>query len=208
MASFNGNIDLLSLNQAQVLTGIDQKNPSRPYVCIPLDMNEIKYEASRATVPSVSAEAPKMVAKLRVNIWPFAEAYKDAIRRRAAERGDSTASVPTHEMQINFSTDYIKSIIKAYPRLVEQVKEANKERTPDIVNQDPLDENSALFRAIQRRMNKRIASLYQPQPKVQQNSAAPAISTFQGQASAYVPPAEGEGFNMEAYTDPNSDLPF
>lgn len=130
MASFNGNIDLLSLNQAQVLTGIDQKNPSRPYVCIPLDMNEIKYEASRATVPSASAEGQKMVAKLRVNIWPFAEAYKDAIRRRAAERGDSTASVPTHEMQINFSTDYIKSIVKAFPRLVEQVKEANKERTP------------------------------------------------------------------------------
>ena len=44
MASFNGNIDLLSLNQAQVLTGLDQKNPQRPYVCIPLDVNEIDAE--------------------------------------------------------------------------------------------------------------------------------------------------------------------
>lgn len=201
MASFNGNIDLLSLNQAQVLTGLDQKNPQRPYVCIPLDMNEIKYEASRQ-------DAQKMQAKLRVNIWPFSEAYKATIRQRAAERGDNAASVPTHEMQINFSIDYIKGIIKQFPRLVEQVKEANKERNPDIVNQDPLDENSALFRAIQRRMNKRIASLYQPQPKAQPVAPAPQFGTFQGQASAYVPPAEGEGFNMEAYCDPNSDLPF
>lgn len=204
MASFNGNIDLLSLNQAQVLTGIDQSKPSRPYVCIPLDVNEIKYETSRTTA-SASVESQKMVAKLRVNIWPFSDAYKDTIRRRAAERGDNSASVPTHEMQINFSTDYIKSIIKAFPKLVEQVKEANKERYPDIVNQDPADENTALFKAIQRRMNKRIASLYQPQPKTQQSAVAPQYNAFQGQTAVYVPAAAEDPFSA-SWED--SDVPF
>ena len=32
MASFNGNIDLLALNGAKVLVGIDEKNKQRPYV--------------------------------------------------------------------------------------------------------------------------------------------------------------------------------
>lgn len=47
MASYNGNIDLLALNGAKVLVGIDEKNKQRPYVCIPLDVNEIRVEASK-----------------------------------------------------------------------------------------------------------------------------------------------------------------
>lgn len=47
MASYNGNIDLLALNGAKVLVGIDEKNAQRPYVCIPIDVNEIRVEASK-----------------------------------------------------------------------------------------------------------------------------------------------------------------
>ena len=47
MASFSGNVDLLALNGAKVLVGIDEKNAKRPYVCIPLDVNEIRVEASK-----------------------------------------------------------------------------------------------------------------------------------------------------------------
>ena len=47
MASFNGNIDLLALNGAKVLVGIDEKKKQRPYVCIPLDVNEIRVETSK-----------------------------------------------------------------------------------------------------------------------------------------------------------------
>ncbi len=156
MASYNGNVDLLSLNGAKVLVGIDEKNKQRPYVCIPIDVNEIRVETSKN-------DASKTQAKLRVNIWPFNEAYKNKIRQSAAERGDTQVSVPTHEMQLSFSTEYVKAVAKAFPKLVEQVKEANKERDPEIVNQDFNDENTHLFRAIRTRMNKRIASLYQPQ---------------------------------------------
>ena len=202
MASYNGNVDLLSLNGAKVLVGIDEKNKQRPYVCIPIDVNEIRVETSKN-------DASKTQAKLRVNIWPFNEAYKNKIRQSAAERGDTQVSVPTHEMQLSFSTDYVKAVAKAFPKLVEQVKEANKEKDPEIVNQDFNDENSHLFKAIRTRMNKRIASLYQPQPTQQQTYPQQAYGSA-GNATAYVPPADGapDYSSMPGYDDPNSDLPF
>lgn len=202
MASFSGNVDLLALNGAKVLVGIDEKNTKRPYVCIPLDVNEIRVEASKN-------DASKTQAKLRVNIWPFNEAYKNKIRQSAAERGDTQVSVPTHEMQLSFSTEYVKAVAKAFPKLVDQVKEANKERDPEIVNQDFNDENSHLFKAIRTRMNKRIASLYQPQTAPQQTYPQQAYGAA-GNATAYVPPAEGgnDYSSMPGYDDPNSDLPF
>ena len=202
MASYNGNVDLLSLNGAKVLVGIDEKNKQRPYVCIPIDVNEIRVETSKN-------DASKTQAKLRVNIWPFNEAYKNKIRQSAAERGDTQVSVPTHEMQLSFSTEYVKAVAKAFPKLVEQVKEANKDKDPDIVKQDFNDENSHLFKAIRTRMNKRIASLYQPQPTAQPTYPQQAYGAA-GNATAYVPPADGapDYSSMPGYDDPNSDLPF
>ena len=202
MASYNGNIDLLALNGAKVLVGIDEKNAQRPYVCIPIDVNEIRVEESKN-------DPSKTQAKLRVNIWPFNEAYKNKIRQRSAERGNTQVSVPTHEMQLSFSTEYVKAVAKAFPKLVEQVKEANKDKDPDIVKQDFNDENSHLFKAIRTRMNKRIASLYQPQPTAQPTYPQQAYGSA-GNATAYVPPADGgnDYSSMPGYDDPNSDLPF
>ena len=202
MASFSGNIDLLSLNGAKVLVGLDEKNAQRPYVCIPIDVNEIRVEASKN-------DASKQVAKMRVIIDPFNDAYKNKIRQSNAERGDTNKSVPTHEMKISYSADYIKAVAKAFPKLVEQVKEANKDKDPDIVKQDFNDENSHLFKAIRTRMNKRIASLYQPQPTAQPTYPQQAYGSA-GNATAYVPPADGgnDYSSMPGYDDPNSDLPF
>ena len=117
MASFSGNIDLLSLNGAKVLIGLDEQNAQRPYVCIPLDVNEIRVETSKN-------DASKQVAKMRVIIDPFNDAYKNKIRQSNAERGDTNKSVPTHEMKISYSADYIKAVAQRFPKLVEQVKEA------------------------------------------------------------------------------------
>ena len=203
MASFNGNIDLLALNGAKVLVGIDEKNKQRPYVCIPLDVNEIRVEASKN-------DASKQNAKLRVNIDPYNEAYKNKIRQSNAERGDTNKSVPTHEMKMSYSADFVKAMAKAFPKLVEQVKEFSKEKDPDIVNQDYNDENTHLFKAIRNRMNKRIASLYQPQFSTAQQSYPQQAYGAAGNATAYVPPADGANdySSMPGYDDPNSDLPF
>ncbi len=204
MASYNGNIDLLSLNGAQVFKGIDTKNPDRVYVCIPADLNEIKVEQAKK-------KPNRTLAKMRVNIWPLNEQYKAKVRQAAQERGDSNVTVPTHEMQLSFSQDHIKMIIAKFPKLVEQVKEANKERDPEIVNQDPTDENTHLFKAIRQRMNKRLAMLYQPQSTTQPQGAYQAPSYAQaGTASAYTPPVEANNdpFAGNDYGADDDALPF
>ena len=201
MASYNGNIDLLSLNGAQVLKGIDAKNPERVYVCIPAGLNEIKVEQS-------PKDPNRTLAKMRVNIWPLNEQYKAKVRQAALERGDSNVTVPTHEMQMSFSADYIKDIVKKFPKLVEQVKEANKERDPDIVNQDPTDENTHLFKAIRQRMNKRLAMLYQTQSTQQPSPYATPNVGVAGAVTGYVAPAESAD-PLSGYNDMDDDaLPF
>lgn len=200
MASYNGNIDLLSLNGAQVLKGIEQQSPERVYVCIPVDVNEIKLEQH-------SQKPDRTLAKLRINIWPLNENYKNAARRSALERGNTNFVVPTHEMQMSFSTEYIKFVVQKFPKLVEQVKEANKERDPDIVNQDPTDENTHLFKAIRQRMNKRLAMLYQPQPTQQPSPYATPNVGIAGAATNYVAPAEKSEDPFEGNFFGN-DLPF
>ena len=201
MASYNGNIDLLSLNGAQVLKGIDAKNPERVYVCIPAGLNEIKVEQS-------PKDPNRTLAKLRVNIWPLNEQYKAKVRQSSIERGNSNVSVPTHEMQMSFSADFIKDIVRKFPKLVEQVREANKERDPDIVNQDPTDENSHLFKAIRQRMNKRLAMLYQPRATQQPSPYATPNVGVAGAATGYTAPAESTD-PLAGYTDADvDDLPF
>ena len=201
MASYNGNIDLLSLNGAQVFKGIDAKNPERVYVCIPADLNEIKVDLA-------PKDPTRTLAKMRVNIWPLNEQYKAKVRQAALERGDSNVTVPTHEMQMSYSVDYIKTVAQKFPKLVEQVKEANKERDPDIVNQDPTDENTHLFKAIRQRMNKRLAMLYQPQSTQQPSPNATPNVGVAGAATGYVAPAESTD-PLAGYTDADvGDLPF
>ena len=203
MASYNGNIDLLSLNGAQVFKGIDSKNPERVYVCIPADLNEIKVEQA-------PKDPTRTLAKMRVSIWPLNEQYKAKVRQAALERGDSNVTVPTHEMQMSYSVDYIKAVVQKFPKLVEQVKEANKERDPEIVNQDPTDENTHLFNAIRQRMNKRLAMLYQPQATQRQSPyATPNVGTA-GAATNYVAPAEASSdpFAGNTYGADDDALPF
>lgn len=200
MASYNGNIDLLSFNGAQVLKGIEQQSPERVYVCIPVDVNEIKLEQH-------PQKPDRTLAKLRINIWPLNENYKNAARRSALERGNTNFVVPTHEMQMSFSTEYIKFVVQKFPKLVEQVKEVNKERDPDIVNQDPTDENTHLFKAIRQRMNKRLAMLYQPQPTQQPSPYATPNVGIAGAATNYVAPAEKSEDPFEGNSFGN-DLPF
>ena len=201
MASYNGNIDLLSLNGAQVLKGIDAKNPERVYVCIPAGLNEIKVEQA-------PQDPTRTLAKMRVNIWPLNEQYKAKVRQSSMERGNSNVTVPTHEMQMSFSADFIKDIVRKFPKLVEQVREANKERDPDIVNQDPTDENSHLFKAIRQRMNKRLAMLYQPQATQQPSPYATQNVGVAGAVTGYVAPAENTD-PLAGYTDADvGDMPL
>lgn len=201
MASYNGSIDLLALNGAKVLVGIDEKNAQRPYVCIPVDLNEIKLAASRQ-------DSNRQIAGLRVNIWPLNEQYKNKVRQSALERGDQNVNVPTHEMQMNYSTDYIKAVARAYPKLVEQVKEDNKMRDPAIATQDVQDETTHLFKALRNRMNKRLAIMYQPQATQQTAYQQPASYQQAAQVSAYTPAADPTPGAPTFPAGDNFELPF
>lgn len=201
MASYNGSIDLLALNGAQVMTGVDQKNPQRAYVCIPVDFNEIKLTVSRN-------DPSKQIAGLRVNIWPLNENYKNAVRRSAQERGDANVNVPTHEMQMSYSTDYVKYIAAKAPGIVEQVKQENKDRDPGIVTQNVQDETSHLFKALRSRMNKRLAMLYQPQQQAAPSTIQRPNYQTAGTATAYVPQAEQDDAYAFGANFNEDDLPF
>ena len=110
---------------------------------------------------------------------------------------------------LSYSVQYVKDIAKAFPKLVEQVKEQNKERDPSIMTQDVQDENSHLFKALRNRLNKRLAMFSQPLSTPQQTTYQQPVFAQAGTATAYVPPANteqtsqpqwGENFN-------ESDLP-
>lgn len=107
--------DLFALYGPKILTNLDEKFPDWPWVCIPLPLNPITYKKSKK-------DPNKQMAFLSTAIWPLSENYKNAIRRSALERGDSNLPIPTHEECLNFPIEQIKQIIKAFPRLVEQVK--------------------------------------------------------------------------------------
>lgn len=202
MASFSLSPDLYVFNGMKVFTNLDEKHPEWPWVCFPQPLNPITFKTA-------SNDPNRQMAFLSLNMWPLSENYKNAIRRSAMEKGDSNPRIPTHELCFNFPVEYIKQVVKSFPKLVEQVKEQFKETDPDIVNQDPTDENTHLFKAIRNRMNKRIALVYQPQlhqqpsPYAQQNYAAASAAT------GYVAPTEEntEPFAGNTYNE-EDDLPF
>jgi hypothetical protein len=202
MASFSLSPDLYVFNGMKVFTNLDEKHPEWPWVCFPQPLNPITFKTA-------SNDPNRQMAFLSLNMWPLSENYKNAIRRSAMEKGDSNPRIPTHELCFNFPVEYIKQVAKSFPKLVEQVKEQFKETDPDIVNQDPTDENTHLFKAIRNRMNKRIALVYQPQlhqqpsPYAQQNYAAASAAT------GYVAPTEEntEPFAGNTYNE-EDDLPF
>ena len=202
MASFSLSPDLYVFNGMKVFTNLDEKHPEWPWVCFPQPLNPITFKTA-------SNDPNRQMAFLSLNMWPLSENYKNAIRRSVMEKGNSNPRIPTHELCFNFPVEYIKKVAKSLPKLVEQVKEQFKETDPDIVNQDPTDENTHLFKAIRNRMNKRIALVYQPQlqqqpsPYVQQNYAAASAAT------GYVAPTEEntDPFAGNTYNE-EDDLPF
>lgn len=202
MASFSLSPDLLGFNGAQVFTNLDEKHPDWPWVCFPQPLNPITFKTAKN-------DPNRQMAFLSLNMWPLSENYKNAIRRSAMEKGDSNPRIPTHELCLNFPVETIKQFITAFPKLVEQVKEQFKTTDPDIVNQDPTDENTHLFKAIRNRINKRVALVYQPQLQQQPSPYVQPTFAAAGAATGYVAPAEAPVPVFGEYDPANeADLPF
>lgn len=195
MASFNGNIDLLKLKDAKLMS-MEENGAQRNYVCIPLDFNEISVKENPQT--------HEQMAVLRVNIWPYNEAYGNAIRQKAIQRGDdpNKKDVPSHEMVMNFTPEFVKFYAKA---VAKRVIDADGGKHPEWATQDPTDENTSLFKAVRNRMNFRLCNLYlhKAQPKPQAAYTAPVAQGVSG----YVAPKPDEDPFAGAPTN-EDDLPF
>lgn len=195
MASFSGNIDLMKLKGAKLLSMEDNGKP-RNYICVPLDINEISVVENNQT--------HEQMARLRVNIWPYNDAYGNAIRQKALQRGDdpNKVDIPSHEMTVNYSPGFVKAYAKA---VAKKVIDADGGKHPEWASQDPTDENTALYKAVRNRMNYRISNLYlrTAQPTQQQGFAAPMA---QGVGGYTAPQPNDDPFSSApVYED---DLPF
>lgn len=129
MASFNANIDLMSLKGAKLLSGIDQKHPERNFVCIPVDWSEIKVTENQ--------QQGGFRANLRINLWPTSDKFRQACIDRRAQRGDDTADYnpPSHTIEVGYSQDFQKKaqaaakarLLKEHPEWVDTDENFNKD---------------------------------------------------------------------------------
>lgn len=203
MANFNiPQVNLLAFKQAQVLTNIDHKNPTVPYVCIPVPVNEIKLQGNRATV------------RMTMNNLRSPEKVLAGINRKRQQNGEDPMTMDdlhSHTLDVSFSDDFVLSWIKAYKDAL--VKKTLEAQSPDYADKikdgNPEDTNSDLFKAIRRYMQPKLANVYPFRSQQTQQSAYPQQFAQASGATAYVAPAEGEdAFDAAAYADPNSNLPF
>lgn len=203
MANFNlPQFNLLAYKQAQVLTNIDQKNPNRAFVCIPVDVNEIKVNGNRAT------------SRMTMRTLKSPEKVLAGINRKRQQQGEDPMTMDelhSHTLDINFSDDFVLTWVKVYKdALVKKTLEAQSPEYVDkIKDADPLDTNSPLFKAIKYFMQPKLANAYPFRQQPQQQAYPQSFAQATGTPTAYVAPAEGQdAFDAASYADPDSELPF
>ena len=183
MASFSGSIDLMQCKGAQLLSGIDAKNPSRNYVCIPVEWSEIKV--------TEDAQRKTFHANMRVNIWSASDAFRQACIDRRMQRGDSMDGYnpPSHTMEVGYTQEFReKAMAAAKKRLLTE--------HPDWVQDE--NENKDLRNAMYNAVRVHLGSVYLNQPKLQ--TAYQGTATAAAGVSGYQPQQQEEQ-NMD-------DLPF
>lgn len=205
MASYTTNsANLMEFAQSRLMTGIDQKNPSRVYVCIPADVNEIKLTTDQSGNSRADA---------RIAIWPMRnrEAYLQSVNAKRIAAGDAPRTleeIPTHNMQINHSNDFVLANIKKFGKaLVERALGKQTEAyAAQIKDDNPEDTNSKLFKCIRSLMNPTLANLYQ---HVSERTAAPAQAQMAQGVQGYTAPVEQDPLAYLAQqTEDMDDLPF
>ena len=100
--------NLLEFAQSRLMTGIDAKRPDRVFVCIPVDVNEIKTSTDNNG---------KARADARLALWPMRnrEAYLTRINAKRMAAGDQPKTLdqmPTHTLQVAHSEEFIMANIK------------------------------------------------------------------------------------------------
>jgi hypothetical protein len=196
--------NLLEFAQSRLMTGIDAKRPERVFVCIPIDVNEIKTSTD---------SNGKARADARLALWPMRnrEAYLTRINAKRMAAGDQPKTLdqmPTHTLQVAHSDEFIMANIKKFGQaLVMRVLEGmNSDYAASIADDNPEDTNSKLYKCIRTAMNPSLGNFYQHVPEQR-------ITPAQAQVAQGV-----QGYTATAETDPlaylaqqggeEEDLPF
>lgn len=186
MANFSGKINLLGFKGAQLMTGIDQKNPTLLYVCIPVAWNDIEVTRDGK------------YANAGIYISETNEKFRQACIQRKQQSGDDMTDYapPSHQMEVSFSKEFKERALQAAKnRLLREHPEwtgdaADPERNKDLKN--------AMYDAVRCRLG----SLYIHQRRNDGYGQQPAQPTYQqaAQPFAYDPTI--------GYQEQQDDLPF
>ena len=176
MASYTTtSANLLEFAQSRLMTGIDAKRPDRVFVCIPVDVNEIKTSTDNNG---------KARADARLALWPM--------RNREAYLTRINAQMPTHTLQVAHSEEFIMANIKKFGKaLVDKVLSTlSPEYAASLQGDNAEDSNSKLYKCIRTAMNPSLGNFYQHVPEQR-------ITPAQAQVAQGV-----QGYTAAAETDP------
>ena len=195
--------NLLEFAQSRLMTGIDAKRPERVFVCIPVDVNEIKTSTDNNG---------KARADARLALWPMRnrDAYLSRINAKRIAAGDQPKTLdqmPTHTLQVSHSDDFIMANIKKFGKaLVDKVLST---LTPDYANtlqgDNPEDTNSKLYKCIRTAMNPSLGNFYQHIPE---QRITPAQAQIAQGVQGYTAQAETDPLAYLAQQQDEEDLPF
>ena len=204
MASYTTtSANLLEFAQSRLMTGIDAKRPDRVFVCIPVDVNEIKTSTDNNG---------KARADARLALWPMRnrEAYLTRINAKRMAAGDQPKTLdqmPTHTLQVAHSDEFIMANIKKFGKaLVDKVLSTlSPEYAAGLQGDNAEDSNSKLYKCIRTAMNPSLGNFYQHVPE---QRITPAQAQVAQGVQGYTAAAETDPLAYLAQQQDEEDLPF
>lgn len=192
MANFSGSIDLMKLQGARYLAGIDSYNMDRQYICIPVTWNDIKVQAD-------SNAQSGYRATLKLSYFQTSEAYAKACKEAKQRNGDDITNYtpPSHTCELRYSKEYLEKLReKAKANILAAHPEWN---TPELQDET---RNKELRNAIYDMTRLRLGSSYVMHSRNTNDDMPPMAQRAAAATTPATPPAEGDGNN------PEDDLPF
>ena len=204
MASYTTtSANLLEFAQSRLMTGIDAKRPDRVFVCIPVDVNEIKTSTDNNG---------KARADARLALWPMRnrEAYLTRVNAKRMAAGDQPKTLdqmPTHTLQVAHSDEFIMANIKKFGQaLVDKVLSTlSPEYAASLQGDNAEDSNSKLYKCIRTAMNPSLGNFYQHVPE---QRITPAQAQVAQGVQGYTAAAETDPLAYLAQQQDDEDLPF
>ena len=204
MASYYSEANLLAAVGSFIAQGLKGKEDKRLYVCIPVDLNEIRVYKDRQG---------RDAAGMKINMWPAKQGITNYWKSRLTQEGKPITmyNVPTHCMEVGLS----KERQELYAKVAKQkLLELHKQdwTTPEQQDENQNKEIRNYMYACSR--PELSPSVWMREPKQQNDGAAPYqpsnVQQATQTASEWHPEFDEHGnlINSGNMTDAPNDLPF